>query len=316
MKTFLFRLLTFVTFLAVLLLGLNIFQSKYNLDPPHYARHYQELYQVETKSNAIIIGASHAVHGIRPSLLQTENFQFYNFALNGAGPQFYLKWYEDLFSKQYPKPKVCFYAVDWFMFNEDWLWRNFEADSEYFAADLFINCLRSKELNRTALLQNRLAFFKYRKQLLSALSFKTENLAFPVKAYDRGFIPFKTAFKEKNFVYEEDVEMLVSSFDEKKALISLLEKMQAAGIQIIFVMPPEYQLTAEIYQSPPALFLDSLAEVLTIPYLNFNTNLRSDTINSEITNFSDWGHLNAEGSFKFSSALRKEWSKLEKAIAF
>lgn len=302
--------------LGVLLFGLNIFQSKYNLDPPHYALHYQELYQIETKSNAIIIGASHAVHGIRPSILQTENFQFYNFALNGAGPQFYLKWYEDLFSKQYPKPQVCFYAVDWFMFNEDWLWRDFESDSEYFSSDLFMNCLLSKELNRTALLQNRLAFLKYRKQLLSALRFKTENLAFPVKAYDRGFIPFTTAFKAKNFVYEEDVDLLLSSTAEKKALLLLVEKMQAAGIQIIFVMPPEYQLAAKIYQSAPALFLDSLAKELAIPYLNFNTSLRKDMINNEITNFSDWGHLNAEGSLKFSKALRKEWIKLGKEIAF
>lgn len=310
MKKFLGRLLLFSFCLSLLLLGLHFFQKKYNRDPPHYALHYQELYQAQTKSNAIIIGASHAVHGIRPALLNSESLQFYNFALNGAGPKFYEQWYKKIFSKEYPKPAVCLYAVDWFMFNEAWLWRSFEVDSEYFSWTLFQECLFDQSFNPTTLVYNRIAFLKYRKQLLDALRLNTENRTFPVKDYDRGFIPFYTPFKAKNFVYEDAVEDLIHAKRQQDAFVGLVKRMQEEGIQVIFVLPPEYQLDEKVYQSEGALYLEALATSLEIPYLNFNTKLRDHRINDEQNNFSDWGHLNAQGSITFSQKLKKALAQL------
>lgn len=92
---------------------------------------FYELYEQVVSADIIIIGTSHATHGINPKYLEEENpeYKFFNFALNGSNPTYYYEWYTKLFKESgYPVPKTIIYSVDWFMFDDSWLWRRLSND--------------------------------------------------------------------------------------------------------------------------------------------------------------------------------------------
>ncbi len=92
---------------------------------------FYELYTNTVSADIIILGTSHATHGINPKYLEEENtgYKFFNFALNGSNPTYYYNWYTKLFKEtEYPKPKMIIMSVDWFMFDDGWLWRRLEHD--------------------------------------------------------------------------------------------------------------------------------------------------------------------------------------------
>jgi hypothetical protein len=92
---------------------------------------FYELYQQDVSADVIILGTSHATHGINPKYLEEQNtgHKFFNFALNGSNPTYYYEWYTKLFKESgYPKPKLIIMCVDWFMFDDSWLWRRLSND--------------------------------------------------------------------------------------------------------------------------------------------------------------------------------------------
>jgi hypothetical protein len=92
---------------------------------------FYELYQQDVSADVIILGTSHATHGINPKYLEEKNtgYKFFNFALNGSNPTYYYEWYTKLFKESgYPKPKMIIMGVDWFMFDDGWLWRRLSND--------------------------------------------------------------------------------------------------------------------------------------------------------------------------------------------
>lgn len=92
---------------------------------------FYELYTKTVSADIMILGTSHATHGINPKYLEEVNtdYKFYNFALNGSNPTYYYNWYTGLFREaDYPKPQMIIMSVDWFMFDDGWLWRRLSHD--------------------------------------------------------------------------------------------------------------------------------------------------------------------------------------------
>src|SRR4030042_1056875 len=91
-------------FLLLLFLILILMDYWMDYEPnPHYPLHYEEIFHRKVNADLVILGASQATHGINPKYLETEHLKVFNFALNGAPPSFYLKWY-NIFRHHYRKP--------------------------------------------------------------------------------------------------------------------------------------------------------------------------------------------------------------------
>ncbi|MHC1694204.1 MAG: hypothetical protein AB9835_02775 [Eubacteriales bacterium] len=99
----------------------------------HYEGKFNEIYEQNIKADVIFLGTSHIAHGLNPKFLEDEDgVRYFNFAFNGACPTYFKFWYNDVFlASGYPKPKAIVYGVEWFMFDDGWLWRREEMDYKY-----------------------------------------------------------------------------------------------------------------------------------------------------------------------------------------
>lgn len=98
----------------------------------HYDGQFQEIYEKRVNADYIFIGTSHITHGVTPEELEKSGKKFFNFALNGSTPSYYVWWYNDVFKpNHYVKPKAIIFGVDWFMFDRNWLWRRPDFDYKY-----------------------------------------------------------------------------------------------------------------------------------------------------------------------------------------
>ena len=310
MKKFLYKLLLFFSIIFLIALVINFTVGKYNNTPQHFSLQYDEVINRKVKANCIIIGTSHATHSIRPSYLNTDRYRFYNLALNGAGPGFYLNWYKYIFNPNYPDPKYFIVAVDWFMFDDDWLWRRYEQDAIYFPSKTFYkNLLQIKSFNTRSLIQNRFPFFIHRNisDLKFAIDRKHGDDAFWIKEYDDGFLPWSAKNKKGLFIPPKNI---VTDRAIERNFISLINLFQSKGARIIFINIPEYDISIEEYKTKATLkFIYSFAKQRNIPFLNYNIEKRS-VINLDATNFIDWGHMSPEGSKKFSKMLGEDLKKI------
>lgn len=309
---------------GLILVLLNQFQKQYNLGNQYFKADYKELFSNKSTNDAIIIGTSHAASGIRPTYLDKTGMKFFNYGTNGANPTYMYSWWNMLYAKnQTSKPKLCVVAIDWFLFNNNtdtnidnarWLGRYIESDSEYFSNELFFNLLLSNNgLDKMSLLQNRFAFWKYRSQIFNALKLESGDPNYNKKGYDRGFYPTNAPFDSIGFyripsskfdIYssKEIVKMNMDSFEIEK-FQKLISQIDSSGIDIIFVMCPEYGIKKEVYNKMKSFeIFDHISKEYNIPILNFNLEYRSE-INDSISYYSDWGHLNSKGSAVFSEKL-------------
>ena len=135
---------------------------------PHFSLQYGEAFHPKVKADVIIMGASHATHGVHPRYLETDDIRVFNFAFNGASPVFNLNWYKKVFEPNYPKPSCVIYGVHWVMFDGQFLKRRFEQDSKYFPLRFFLEEFRDLKTLETLLL-NRFAFIRERRQIMPRL---------------------------------------------------------------------------------------------------------------------------------------------------
>lgn len=108
------------------------FYQKYKRrDSYHYYGQFYEMYENMYNADTIIIGTSHAAHGVNPMYLEEEitDRSFYNFGLNGSNPSYYVDWFKLFEKAEYPQPKTVIFCVDWFMFDSGWLWRRIDFDT-------------------------------------------------------------------------------------------------------------------------------------------------------------------------------------------
>lgn len=98
----------------------------------HYDGQFQEIFEKRVNADYIFLGTSHITHGVTPEEFEKSGKKFFNFALNGSNPSYYVWWYNSVFKpSRYVKPKAIIFGVDWFMFDTDWLWRRPEFDYKY-----------------------------------------------------------------------------------------------------------------------------------------------------------------------------------------
>ena len=267
---------------------------------PHYPLQYDEVFHPKVNADLVILGASQATHGINPKYLESEHLKVFNFALDGAPPSFYLKWYDKIFSHYYRKPSYVIYAVHWVMFDDIIAPRQIENDSRYFPFKFFVKQLRDIKCLQT-LLFNRFAFSKHRKQIFYLLVNKKRGRYLKNKYYN-GFIPFKekTKFRKPADAYPRVNPLQVEAF------LQLLNDLQKDGIKVILVHIPGYLYGREARSiSKNVQLFKGIAEERKIPFLDYETE-RISPINTDRDLFADWTHMNEKGSEAFSKLLRKD----------
>ena len=298
MKIHLKKKVFFLSILIVILVLMNLWLDR-ELNP-HYPLQYSEVFHPKVNANMIILGASHATHGINPRYFETDHLKVFNFSLNGAGPSFNLKWYKKIFQPNYPKPLYVIYGVHWGMFDEHLLKRTIEQDSKYFPKQLLFHEFSDFKAVRT-LVMNRFAFIRERKQLTDRL-FGRHREVFLLSRYYHGFIPYerKGGLEKKKDIKPQNSEAQIRAFEE------LLDEFEKDKIGVIFVQIPGYlpsRHDANILESMQ--LLNKIAEERKIPFLDYDTK-RITNINTNPGMFSDWIHLNEQGSDAFSKLLNSD----------
>jgi len=290
----------------------------------HYDGQFQEIYEKRVNADYIFIGTSHVTHGVTPQEFEKSGKKFFNFALNGATPSYYVWWYNDVFkANYYPKPKAIVIGVDWFMFDSDWLWRRPEFDSKYLRPNSTISSSMSMYKGKwydisaaVTYVTNRFAVFSSRNRFIDLVypekkepQPKVEILTkdgFRLDLFYKGFVPYQAEYDGTSV---GDVKTNYNP-DEKAAFLSLIDEFQSELIPLVFVMTPEYLPGRNAPQ------FDSMVDIIVgiaadkgIPFLNYNTDLVSD-INYDYTNYSDWGHLDNKGAHIFSQKLYSDLNKI------
>ncbi len=268
---------------------------------PHYPLQYGEVFHPKVNAEVIILGASHATHGVNPKYLETDHLKVFNFALNGAPPEFNLRWYQKIFRVYYKKPQYVIYSVHWGMFDDHILRRKFEQDSKYFIFSFFIREFGDLK-NLKILLFNRFALFRERKTLLLRLFMKERRELFSLSGYYNGYIPYQTTrnLGKDDVVYPKNNPVQIDSF------LTLLDELKRDQIKVIFVQIPGYHPGIDQTMiSKNVELLKKIAEERGIPFLDYDIEKASE-INYQSRYFSDVGHLNEKGSEAFSKMLGKD----------
>jgi len=304
MGMFLKRIGLFLSILLLILIAMDYWMDR-ELNP-HYPLQYSEVFNPKVRANMIILGASHATHGINPRYLEADHLKVYNFSLNGAGPSFNLKWYKKIFQPHYPQPQYVIYGVHWGMFDEGLLQRKIEQDSKYFPLRFLFNGFMDSEWFRNLetvkrLLLNRFAIIRGRKQLASRL-FRGTQEVYLLSGYYNGFIPYerKGALNKKKDVKPKNSRVQIRAFEE------LLDELKRNKIKVVFVHVPGYlpaHDASNLYDGMQ--LLNKIAEEREIPFLDYETK-RVTNINTDPSMFSDWIHLNEKGSEAFSKLLNED----------
>ena len=305
MGMFLRKIVFFAIILLLILTLMNYWMD--DESSPHVPLQYDEVFHPKVNADVIILGASHATHGINPKCLESGHLRIYNFALNGANPSFHLEWYRKIFQRYYKKPSHVIYGVHWAMFDSHILKRQLELDSKFFPLHFFIKEMKDLRTLKPLLL-NRFSFMRERKQLLPRLMRlfrKKGREVCPRSEYYRGYIPFETKRDLGKEVVNPKVEEL-----QWRAFEELLNEFERGGIKVIFVQVPSYLYG---FDSPAIAentrILREMAEKRKIPFLDYQME-RVSSINTNDALFSDSAHLNGKGSEAFSKLLKKDLDSL------
>jgi len=287
----------FVVILILVLIFMNHWMDRESY--PHYPLQYDEVFHPKVNANVVIFGASHATHGINPKYLESDHLKVFNFALNGANPLFYLKWYKEIFRRYYRRPSYVIYGVHWGMFDESILGRTLEQDSKYFPLDLFFQESRDVHVFKTLLL-SRFALVRERRHLLERLFKRKQREDFLISKYYNGFIPFEVKRALTHVVDPKHSSVQIKAFEE------LLDEFERDKLKVIFVQVPGYlpgfdspKITESVQR------IHQIAEKRKIPFLDYEME-RKSAINTNSSFFSDCFHLNHKGSEAFSILLGKD----------
>jgi hypothetical protein len=316
-----------VLFLSILVVILVLMNSWMDRGGMRQCRlQYNEAFHPKVNANMVILGASHAAHGINPKYLERDGLRVFNFSQDGAGPIFFLKWYRKIFQRYYRNPDYVIYGVHWVMFGSKGLQRQFEQDSTYFPSQFLFNEFYDfvtfkefyhlitfsgfhnlKTLN--TLMLNRFAFVRERKGLpYRLLRTGKHSNPYVLSKYYHGFVPYerKGVMDKKKSWKPQNREDRIRGFEE------LLDDFKRKKTQVIFVHIPGYlpaRDDADISES--IQLIHKIAEERDIPFLDYETE-RVTAINTDPSMFSDWIHLNEKGSEAFSKLLESDLELLLK----
>jgi len=295
------KIFLFIFILIAILFLMNLWMDKEIY--PHFSLQYEEVFHPKVKADVIIMGASHATHGVHPRALETDGIRVFNFAFNGAGPVFNLNWYKKVFQPNYPKPSCIIYGVHWVMFDGQFLRRRLEQDSKYFPSKFFFEGFRDlKTLG--ALLLNRFAFIRERRQIVPRLiRKKRDREVYPVSRYYQGYIPFEA----RRDLDKKDLANPKIDADQLHAFEELLDLFERDGVKVIFVGIPDYIPGRDSSTLEKNMrLITEIAAKRGIPFLNYETEKITE-INYTRDYYVDWAHLNGKGSEAFSRMLRNDF---------
>jgi len=316
----------------------------------HYDGQFQEIFEKRVNADYIFIGTSHFTHGVTPEEFEVSGKKFFNFALNGSNPSYYVWWYNDVFkANRYVKPKAIIVGVDWFMFDTDWLWRKPDFDYRYITNKVSRDppgyeagegegaqaggALRYRGAwydidGIVTYITNRFAVFSSREKFIDlALPIKNneneEELAFVKKEREQqeffidreGFVlsSFYKGFVpwENNFGgHHAGTARTNFKTEEEAAFLKLLKQFKDEDIPLVFVMAPEYLPGREAPQFER--MTEIISQIAAERGIPFlNYNTELiSEINEDYTMYSDWGHLNGAGAHKFSKMLYEDLNKI------
>ena len=125
--------------------------------------------------------------------------------------------------------------------------------------------------------------------------------------YYKGFIPWEAWYDgSKTVAKSNDSKIQWKTFEQ------LIKQFQADGIEVIFVEVPEYldgRIEKQMEENNDKI--EAFAKENGIEFYNYNEELASE-INDDYTNYSDWGHLNTQGSTAFSKLLGEDLKEILK----
>lgn len=315
-------LLFFVKLAAVLTITAYVFlaaeKKAAGAGADFYGHQYNEIYDQAVKANIAVIGTSHVTHGFNPKFIEKPGRRYFNFALNGSNPAFYLEWYREVFKKSYVKPEVMIIGVDWFGFDENWLWRRFENDRKYMREKITFKKLLGdvfapvKTISITGeasesiptpdimvtRVMNEFVFFANRGSLDKIFSEKPADGEFLMSTFYKGFVCYHINTTYPVGEVQHPAAANLKSAEEN--FLTLLDEIEADGIKIIFLTTPEYTpgrentgIKAEIEH------LHAIADERGIPYFEYIFERASD-FNTNPEYFWDWGHMNGVGAEEFT----------------
>lgn len=294
---FALKFIIYLSCLLLLLFGLNkVAGFKQTHDSSENKWH--ELFNNEIQAEVIIIGASHAAAGINPKYLEHDGIRVFNFALNGNNPRATLKWYKHFFRELYPKPRAIIYEVNWFLFDSDWLGFHIENASRYFPYQVYLKELLNRDNDREMLILNRYPIF-YNK--ISDFSVNQGERIIDVEAnYYHGFTPDNGRQVNLDITRHESTRNFA---EQQNAFNELLDLFKSDGIRVILVQAPEYLngRNCDMIEKNNE-YIRNVAKMKHLSFYNFNDELTT-SINYDKNMYTDWGHLNMDGSAKFSRVL-------------
>jgi hypothetical protein len=306
------RIVLFVVGLLVCLVALNA-RIKANRAVHEWDFQYREAFAGKRRFDLLILGSSHAAHGIDPRILEESGRTCYNFAISGGTPDFALDWYRKVFKGEMGwRPREILLGVDWFAFRDDGSKgvgnvRRFEQDSEYFPWSLFLRELLGRGTDRNTLLLNRIPLLKNRSELRVIQRNLNDRSKIDVQREYNGYVPYRPSdFEGSQLVSVRHSDEQVRSF------IELVDEICRDGITLVLVETPEYLAGRHVegdYDRKANDMIRRIAEGRRVPFLNYNGERRSQVNDSEAY-FSDWGHLNRDGSKAFTRRLKSDICQL------
>ncbi|NWG04152.1 MAG: hypothetical protein HXY44_14960 [Syntrophaceae bacterium] len=266
---------------------------------------FEEAFHPKVNADMIIIGASHAGHGINPKYLERDGLKVFNFGTDGAGPYYFLKWYRKIFQRYYRKPETVIFGVHWVMFESHILQRQLEQDSSYFPRHFLFEELHNFKEMKTLVL-NQFAFIRERKKLPYRLVriFEKERKKGPhiIAQYYNGFVPYERRGrldKKKGSKPKNDI-LQINAFKE------LLDEFEKNHIRVILVSIPGYLPARDADNIRESIeLIHTIAKEKNIPFLDYEMKRITD-LNTDPSLFSDWVHLNGKGSDAFSKLLKSD----------
>lgn len=291
-------------------------ETAYSIPDVHYIGQFNEIYEQNIEADVIILGTSHANRAVNPYWLEEGgSLKYFNFAMDGACPSYYLDWWKQVFIPSgYVKPKLIIYSVDWFMFDNGWLWRRIEQDYKYMrptentfentpavnAADLTdIDSVLTAVFNRIPVIYARdriFEMFTAPEPIVTDKALRIEDCP-----YYNGQIAIEGNYDGARTVANS--QSYESEIEDFRKLLRILEE---SDIPALFLMVPEYLQgrRARNYDEQVQLIGDIAAE-FDIDFINYNAAYLTEfSLSSQY--FYDWGHMNRAGSTEYSKLLRKD----------
>ena len=332
----------------------EFYQQNKNRHCYHYYGQFYEMYTNMYNADTIFIGTSHAVNGVNPLYFEQlmPERSWYNFSLNGANPEYYLDWWEIFLESGYPMPETIIFCVDWFMCDDEWLWRRIDFDTCPDGAVDIMRKIRQSEVKQDSDTPTSSTTDKEQQDSISDLdSMLTYAFRHIPIIYSRDRIPEMIAYYLRGGKYDTDsiadYSELIPTYEHEyladkdnyitsefykgfipweqrysgrrvvdqpctdkgyqwNALRDLLDIFVENNIHVIFVQVPEYlegRRTTKMYINNKKL--EKIAEDYNITFLNYNGDLAGE-INADPNNYSDWGHMNTNGSVSFSTRLSED----------